>query len=866
MGVALLPAFSDVAHAAVSPALTRYPYLTDSVQTSVTVNWATDTSSTTGSVLWGPVGSCTANTTSATKTAITVISKAEYQWAATIPITPDTTYCYRVMLGSGDLLGSDPSPVFTSQVAAGSSSPFSFDVFGDWGQAYANGSNPDQTNVLSQMAGSGARFAVMTGDTAYPGGGQKEYGDMQQLGVDQSAVFGPTFWTVPGRSLPVFNVTGNHGFTNGKVQVVNWPESHAAASSGGRYQMETYPSINGSTSKSYPSMWYAFDAGGARFYILTVAWSDSNVGTGSPYQDDHDAHWMVTSAEYQWLKADLQAHPNALKFAFWHYPLYADSNSQPSDTYLQGGTGTLQGLLDQNGVAMVFNGHAHGYERNKPDGAGLVSYVLGNGGAAMGSVSGCSSYDAYALGSGGSHCGAAPAGLSLDHVYGFAKVTVNGRQVTVTPTDEMGRTFDVQTYNFAGNDFSVTASPRSVTVAPAQSASSTIATAVTSGSAQTVTLTASGLPSGATASFAPSSITAGQSSVLTIATDATTPTGTYTVTVTATGQSASHDTTVTLTVATAQANDFSMSATPSSLALEGGQSGTSTITTAVTSGSAESISLTASGQPSGVSVSFAPTSPTAGASSTMTVLVGSGTPSGSSVITVTGTSASATHSSSVTLTVTSAATPLLVQTASGTTTTTTNALSTSLNQASGAGNLLVASISVYTGLTNRVTSVTDNAGNSWARAGAFATSGHNSDGELWYAAGAAAVTSITVHTATATSMVASVQEFSGVAATNPLTATNGSSNTGTAPDSGSVTPAAAGDLVVGFLAGHGNAEALTVTTAGYTPLAQQTTRAASIVTIEAAYQVVPSTGGIGIAGSFPTAMYWAAGVASFRAA
>ena len=38
---------------------------------------------------------------------------------------------------------------------------------------------------------SGARFAVMTGDTAYPGGGQNEYGDLQQVGVDTSTVFGP---------------------------------------------------------------------------------------------------------------------------------------------------------------------------------------------------------------------------------------------------------------------------------------------------------------------------------------------------------------------------------------------------------------------------------------------------------------------------------------------------------------------------------------------------------------------------------------------------------------------------------------------------------------------------------------------------
>ena len=113
-----------------------------------------------------------------------------------------------------------------------------------------------------------------------------------------------------------------------------------------------------------------------------------------------------------------------------------------------GGTGTLQGLLDKYKVSVVFNGKAHIYERNKPDSAGLVSYLQGNGGSALGGVSGCQPFDLFALGSKGSHCGAAPVGQTDDHVYGFSKVTVSGRQVTVAPTDELGRTYDMQTYNF----------------------------------------------------------------------------------------------------------------------------------------------------------------------------------------------------------------------------------------------------------------------------------------------------------------------------------------------------------------------------------------------------------------------------------
>jgi len=156
----LLPVFGGPANAATLPALTRYPYLTDSIQDSITINWATDQSATAGSVQWGPVGSCTANTTAASRTSIKVINTFEYQWKAVIPVSPDTQYCYRVLLGSTDLLGTDPSPQFTSQVAAGSAAPYSFAVFGDWGQAYAGGVNADQTNVLQQLSQSGARASA----------------------------------------------------------------------------------------------------------------------------------------------------------------------------------------------------------------------------------------------------------------------------------------------------------------------------------------------------------------------------------------------------------------------------------------------------------------------------------------------------------------------------------------------------------------------------------------------------------------------------------------------------------------------------------------------------------------------------------
>jgi endoglucanase len=99
-----------------------------------------------------------------------------------------------------------------------------------------------------------------------------------------------------------------------------------------------------------------------------------------------------------------------------------------------------------------------------------------------------------------------------------------------------------------GNDFSLSVSPTSGSVTAGGSATATVATAVTSGSAESVALTASGAPGGTTVSFSPASVTSGASSTMTIATASSTPAGTYPISITGTAASGSHSTTYTLTV------------------------------------------------------------------------------------------------------------------------------------------------------------------------------------------------------------------------------------------------------------------------------------------------------------------------------
>jgi fibronectin type 3 domain-containing protein len=474
--------------AAAATQLRRYPYLTDLVNDAgagyATLNWATDTSATVGSATWGAVdaaGACTPTTTvTASRSSINVNSVTEYQWKAPLALAPETQYCYRVFLGVTDLLGTDPSPRFWTQLPQGAATPFSFAFFADWGEVDSTSSNPDQANLMSHLAASGARFAIAGGDNGYPSGSQSNYGDLVQTGPSLSGVFGPQFWAVPGRSIPLFPVLGNHGMSSSSTfhpHLINWPQDKAVATSSGRYVRDTYCCLNGTTSAAYPSVWYAFDAGPARFYLLDSAWANSNVGTADMYKNDFDYHWTSTSPEWTWLQADLQSHPRPLKFAFFHFPVYSDQASETSDHWLQGPSPRLEGFLAAQGVQIAFTGHAHLHERNNKSDLGLVTYLSGGGGAKLQSIggNGCSAVDAYGIGWSNTHnrgnaCGAAPVPSSMAQVFHFLLVSLNGTTVAVAPTNSLGQTFDVQTYTFGTADTSPPIAPTNLTATAASTA------------------------------------------------------------------------------------------------------------------------------------------------------------------------------------------------------------------------------------------------------------------------------------------------------------------------------------------------------------------------------------------------------------
>jgi len=203
-------------------------------------------------------------------------------------------------------------------------------------------------------------------------------------------------------------------------------------------------------------------------------------------------------------------------------------------------------------------------------------------------------------------------------------------------------------------NFSLSASPGSVSVLQGNNGTSTITTSISGGFNSAISLSPSGQPSGVTVSFSPTSIAAPGSgtSTMTMAVASSTSPGTYTITVTGTGGGVTQTTTVSLTVTAPGSSDFTISASPTSLTVNRGRSSSVTITTTASGGFSSPIALSATGAPSGVSVTFSPSSiPAPGTGkSTMTITVSRRAGIGTSTITITGTGGGKTHTTTVSLT------------------------------------------------------------------------------------------------------------------------------------------------------------------------------------------------------------------------
>ncbi|MGO9640153.1 MAG: beta strand repeat-containing protein [Candidatus Acidiferrales bacterium] len=199
----------------------------------------------------------------------------------------------------------------------------------------------------------------------------------------------------------------------------------------------------------------------------------------------------------------------------------------------------------------------------------------------------------------------------------------------------------------SGPDFTVSAAPSSQSVVQGNGTSYTATVGALSGFSGAVTFGVSGLPTGATGTFNPTSVTGSGSSTLSVTTATSTPTGTYTITITGTSGSLTHSATATLVVSAAA--NFTLTATPSSRTVVQGKSTTYTSKVTAQNGFTGTVTFSASGLPTGATATFSPSSVTTSGSVTMTVATTTSTPVGTYTLTITGTSGSLTHTVNVTL-------------------------------------------------------------------------------------------------------------------------------------------------------------------------------------------------------------------------
>jgi predicted phosphodiesterase len=83
-----------------------------------------------------------------------------------------------------------------------------------------------------------------------------------------------------------------------------------------------------------------------------------------------------TPAQIAWLEKELKASQDDWKLVVLHHPLYSSGRRHGSNLKLRE---TLEPLLVELGVSVVFAGHDHIYERVKPQ-RGIVHFVVGSGG------------------------------------------------------------------------------------------------------------------------------------------------------------------------------------------------------------------------------------------------------------------------------------------------------------------------------------------------------------------------------------------------------------------------------------------------------------------------------------------------------
>lgn len=220
---------------------------------------------------------------------------------------------------------------------------------------------------------------------------------------------------------------------------------------------------------------------------------------------------------------------------------------------------------------------------------------------------------------------------SSSAILGEYNVTVTGTSGALTATSAFTLGVYAPTFTLSAN---------SANISPGSSATSAVYVYPQNGFTGNVTLSASGLPSGVTASFSPNP-TNGNSTV-TLTASSTAPVGQYSFTVAGTSGTQTVTTLVSLGI---YAPSFTLFA--NNINVSPGNSSNTYVYISSQFGFTGNVTLSASGLPAGVTAAFSPNPATS--NSNLTLTAGSSVVPGQYIITITGTSGTQTVSTTLTL-------------------------------------------------------------------------------------------------------------------------------------------------------------------------------------------------------------------------